>query len=102
VLPLLKVTVPVGTAVPVPFTVAVNVMLVPAVAVVADAVRDVVVATTAGLTVTVTALELEAASVVVPPYLAIKELLPTGREVVVRVATPELLSVAVPNEVEPL
>jgi hypothetical protein len=81
-------------------TVAVSVTLAPEVIEVGDAVNAVVVAT--ALTVTVTALELEAASVVVPPYFATKELLPAGREVVVKVATPELFSVAVPREVEPL
>jgi len=51
--------------------------------------------------VTVTADEVEAAKAALPPYVAVMEWLPAAREVVEKVATPELSRVPVPMDVAP-
>jgi hypothetical protein len=79
VVPLRKVTAPVGVGAPdVPVTVAVKVTLDPAAMEVADAVNEVVVDPTT--TLTVTALEVDAVFLVSPPYVAVMLCDPTARD----------------------
>ena len=80
-------------------TVAVKVMLCPKTAGLGAAASAVLVATMA---VTPTAEDVEAANAVLPEYSAVIEFMPGERLEVIRVATPDELTFAVPSSVLPL
>lgn len=102
--PSVKVTVPVGIAVPeAGVTVALKVILVPVCADVAEAVNAVVVAvrTGAAVTVTVTAVDVLPLKLASPPYTAVMECAPALSAAVEYVATPVEETVPVPRVVAP-
>lgn len=95
-------TVPVGVVVPLAcFTVAVNVTGLLSVIAAADETSVVDVSTTAEVTVTVTGFEVDELKLLLPEYVAVTVSVPTGRDVVARLATPPL-RVADPSEADPL
>lgn len=98
VVPSLKVTVPVGVPDTEAVTVTVRVTVPPGKAGLGKALKAVVVFC---WTVCVSGAEVLAASFVSPPYAAVMECCPGGRDKVVNVATPEALSVPVPIIVAP-
>jgi hypothetical protein len=101
VTPFLKVTKPRGVPVGAGVTVAVKVTNCPAVAGFGTTVK-VVVVTVSALTVTLRAAEVEPANPGLPENTAVRLNTPAGRLLVVNVATPEELTVPLPNSVPPL
>ena len=100
--PFSKVIDPAGIAVPdCAITFAVKVTFCPVLIAVAEAVNEVEVATIAGVTVIATGAVTELELLVLPPYDAVIDCTPAGREVVLKEAVPLALSVAVPRVVAP-
>src|ERR1700733_11029447 len=93
-----KLTVPVGVPVGTGEIVAVNVTAAPTVAGFGEPVRlVVVVVAAAGLIVSVSALEVDVANPALPEYTAVIVRGPAARPLVVKVATPETVTVPVPS-----
>ena len=99
--PFMKLTVPDAAAVPVALTVATRLRADPAMTVLGDATRLVVVVALEAVTVTDAATDVLDPKLVVPRYRAVRLYVPTGRDVTESVATPEEFTLPDPSTVDP-